>query len=167
MNESILKFKFIVMKKLFCLLMTSLFLYSCSNDNPVTGGNNQNTDSLIFYKDSIYVAGSYNGHEDLNFILDTLKFQKIRISFNAYTNFDSCYEFIHSRFLISYFVNDSASGHYPLGECGMNMNKNYDTIVDLSSLLLCKIKFNFHIELWYPNPQYFIKLKNIKLLKTS
>jgi len=142
------------------LIFASLLLYSCGN-NSTTNNNNTGGETVLFSLDSLSI---YSPSTSLDTIIFISNSSNVKISFDCLTNADSINGFSSFSVLASYIDTNNVYHEY-LDTLNNNisfLNNSFQFFISTNN----PYGLNFNIQCIRNNTNiYFIKLKNIKVLK--
>ena len=135
----------------------SLYLFSCGNDTTTNNNNSGNGETVILSLDSLSIAlNTIFGIIDSNFVINNAP--NIKITFNCSTNADS----INSYALFRINAVDSTNEYIDTTNENISLLNNDHTILVHGSNHYI-LKFYLQIS---GNSPYYIRLKNVKVIKT-
>ncbi|MBN8585134.1 MAG: hypothetical protein J0M37_08560 [Ignavibacteria bacterium] len=141
-----------------CFTVSFIYLFGCGSDSTTNNGNTGNGETVIFSMDSlsIYLNSSIVINDTL---FDILNSPSIKIDFNCQTNADS----VNSFALFRIIAGDSNIVYKDTSNNNISsLNNNHTIYISASNTFTLSILIQLNRT---NNLQYFMKLKNIKVIK--
>jgi len=134
----------------------TIYIYGCGDDNTTNTNNNGNGESVIFSMDSLSITlNTIFGIIDSNLVINNAP--NIKITFSCSTNADS----VNSYALYRVSAADSNEIYSDsTNNVISSLNNNHSLTINASLIYILK----FYVQI-NGNSPYFIRLKNIKVVK--